>query len=125
MAAPSPPGSSNTPPGRDVGILAAAGLVALEESPPKLHQDHANAKRLAEGAAELPGVEIDPGSVVTNIVIIDVSGASKSGAEIVSELSERGIAAIGFGDTIRMVTHYDVSAEDIESAIKALREILG
>jgi threonine aldolase len=110
---------------RQVGVLAAAGLVALEESPPKLLQDHANARRLAVGAAELPGVKIDPETVVTNIVIIDVSGAAKSGAQIVAELLDKGIRAIGFGDVIRMVTHYDVSGEDIETTISTLREILG
>lgn len=110
---------------RQIGILAAAGLVALEESPPKLLEDHANARRLAEGASELPGVKIDPGSVATNIVIIDVSVASKPASEIVNELGERGILAIGFGDVIRMVTHCDVSSDDIESAVSALREILG
>jgi threonine aldolase len=110
---------------RQVGILAAAGLVALEESPQKLPQDHANARRLAEGASELPGVKVDPASVVTNIVIIDVSNASMSAAQIVAELWDRGIRAIGFGDVIRMVTHYDVSAEDIETTIKALEDITG
>jgi len=110
---------------RQAGILAAAGLVALEESPPKLFTDHANARRLAEGAAEIEGVSIDPESVVTNIVIFDVSAAAKSASEIVSELSEAGVKAIGFGNVIRMVTHYDVSADDIEAALSAIRTILG
>ena len=110
---------------RQVGVLAAAGLIALVESPPRLAQDHLNARRLAEAAAELTGVRIDPARVETNIVIIDVSGAAMSGASIVSELAERGILAIGFGDVIRMVTHYDVSPEDIETAVAALAEILG
>lgn len=109
---------------RQVGVLAAAGLVALEESPPKLAQDHANAKRLAEGIAGLPGVSIDPASVQTNIVIIDVSEANRTAVKICEILSEKGILAIGFGNLIRMVTHYDVSADDIESALNAMKEIL-
>ena len=110
---------------RQVGVLAAAGLVALEESPKILHIDHENAKRLAEGAANLKGVSIDPEKVVTNIVIFDVSEAQISSAEIVARLKEEGILAINFGSFIRMVTHYDVSREDIEKTISSLQEILG
>jgi len=109
---------------RQAGILAAAGLVALDESPPQLIEDHANAKRLAEGASELPGIEIDPSTVATNIVIIDVSGASVPAAEMVGRLAERGILAIGFGKVIRMVTHCGVSSEDIETSVEALKDIL-
>lgn len=109
---------------RQVGVLAAAGLVALDESPPKLVEDHQNARRLAEGIADLSGVAIDPGTVATNIVIADVSDAELSSAEIVDALRERSVLAIGFGDVIRMVTHYDVSENDIDAAIAAFREIL-
>jgi threonine aldolase len=108
---------------RQVGVLAAAGLVALDESPQKLHDDHANAKRLAEGVADIKGIAIDPEKVVTNIVIFDVSGTGKTSAEIVGNLKDRGILAIGFGDAIRMVTHYDVSRDDIETTLAAMREI--
>ncbi len=110
---------------RQVGILAAAGLVALEESPSKLLEDHQNARRLAAGAAQLDGIRIDPESVRTNIVIIDVSRASVSSPQICERLKDSGILAIGFGNLIRMVTHYDVSREDIETTLKALRKMLG
>ncbi len=109
---------------RQVGVLAAAGLIALEESPEKLHEDHANARRLADGIAEIPGVSIDPERVATNIVIFDISGAGKDSGEICAELREKGILAIGFGKMIRMVTHYDVSGDDVETTIGTLREIL-
>ncbi|HUF05405.1 MAG TPA: GntG family PLP-dependent aldolase [Aridibacter sp.] len=109
---------------RQVGVLAAAGLVALEESPPKLVEDHSNAKTLAEGLAELPGVSIDPERVVTNIVIADVSDAELSSPDIVGSLKEKGVLAISFGSAIRMVTHFDVSSDDIRKAIGAFREIL-
>jgi threonine aldolase len=109
---------------RQVGVLAAAGLVALEETPPKLHDDHANARRLAEGIAELPGVEIDPERVVTNIVIFDVSDTGVAADAICARLQERGVLASGFGTSIRMVTHYDVSREGIETALGALREVI-
>jgi threonine aldolase len=109
---------------RQVGVLAAAGLVALEETPQKLHEDHANARRLAEGLAELPGVKIDPERVVTNIVIFDVADTGVAADAICARLAERGVLASGFGTSIRMVTHYDVSREGIETALTALREVI-
>ena len=109
---------------RQAGVLAAAGLVALEESPPKLKEDHANARRLACGLAELPGVRIDPERVVTNIVLFDVAATGVAADEICARLKEGGVLASGFGDSIRMVTHYDVSREDIERALDALREVI-
>jgi threonine aldolase len=111
---------------RQAGVLAAAGLVALEDTPPRLADDHTNARRLAAGAAELPGVEIDPERVVTNIVIFDVSGTGRTSAEIADRLrDEHGVLCAGFGPAIRMVTHYDVSADDIERALDALRKVIG
>src|SRR5256714_940690 len=110
---------------RQAGVLAAAGLVALEETPPRLAEDHANARRLAEGLAELPGVLIDPEKVQTNIVIFDVSNAELASDEICARLRDaHGVLASGFGDSIRMVTHYDVSREDIERALGALRQVI-
>jgi threonine aldolase len=109
---------------RQVGVIAAAGLVALEESPQILHEDHANARRLAEGVAELPGVEIDPARVVTNIAIFDVAGTGQAADAICARLHSRGVLASGFGSSIRMVTHYDVSTADIDAAIKALGDAL-
>ena len=109
---------------RQIGILAAAGLIALEEGPKRLHEDHANARFLADGLAEIPGIAIDVEKVVTNIVIFNISGTGKTSAEIVSELEENGILATGFGSLIRMVTHLDLSVNDIETTAKALRLIL-
>ncbi|HEV7844165.1 MAG TPA: GntG family PLP-dependent aldolase, partial [Pyrinomonadaceae bacterium] len=110
---------------RQAGVLAAAGLIALEETPKRLHEDHANAQRLARGLAEMPGVLIDPEKVVTNIVIFDVSQTGIMADEICARLQARNVLASGFGSSIRMVTHYDVSGEDIETALKELRVILG
>ena len=109
---------------RQAGILAAAGLIALEESPKRLHIDHENAKHLAEGVANLKGVSIDAEKVVTNIVIFDVSETGKTSAEICAELKEQEILAIPFGKAIRMVTHCDVSREDIETTLKVLEKVL-
>ncbi|PYS44001.1 MAG: low specificity L-threonine aldolase [Acidobacteria bacterium] len=109
---------------RQAGVLAAAGLIALEESPKRLDEDHANAKLLAEGLAALPGVKIDPEKVVTNIVIFDVAGTGMSADTICMRLKEQGVLASGFGSSIRMVTHYDVSRSDIERALRELRSVL-
>ncbi|HYE15214.1 MAG TPA: GntG family PLP-dependent aldolase [Pyrinomonadaceae bacterium] len=111
---------------RQAGVLAAAGLVALEETPPRLAEDHANARRLAEGLAELPGVRIDPERVQTNIVLFDVSETGIGADEICARLrAEHGVLATGFGPSVRMVTHYDVSRRDIERALEGMREVVG
>ncbi len=109
---------------RQVGVLAAAGLIALTETPKILHVDHENAKRLAEGAANLKGVSIDPERVQTNIVIFDVSETGKTSGDICAGLKEQDILASPFGDSIRMVTHYDVSREDIETTLQALEKTI-
>jgi threonine aldolase len=109
---------------RQAGIIAAAGLIALEESPKRLHEDHENAKRLAEGIAQIPGIAIDVAGVETNIVIFDVACTGRSSADIVADLRERGILSIGFGTKIRFVTHCDVSAEDITKSIVALASVV-
>lgn len=108
---------------RQAGVLAAAGLVALKETPQRLHEDHANARKLADGLAELSGIKIDPEKVVTNIVIFDVAETGQTADAISAQLRERGVLASGFGSSIRMVTHYDVSGADIEKALSALRAV--
>jgi len=109
---------------RQAGILAAAGLIALEESPQRLQIDHENAKKLAEGVANLEDVAIDAEKVQTNIVIFDVSNTGKTSAEICDALKTENIFAIPFGKAIRMVTHCDVSREDIEKTLSKLKQIL-
>lgn len=110
---------------RQAGVLAAAGLVALEEGPKRLQVDHENARFLAAGLAEIPGIEIDPGKVVTNIVFFDVSATGLASHEISKRLAERGVLANGVGaSAIRMVTHRDVDRENCERALHELRQIL-
>ena len=110
---------------RQAGVLAAAGLVALKETPPRLHEDHENARRLAEGLAELSGIRIDPEKVVTNIVIFDVAETGLTADAICAQLRESNVLASGFGSSIRMVTHYDVSRADIDTALREMRRVLG
>lgn len=110
---------------RQAGVLAAAGLVALEESPKGLQKDHENARYLAEQLANLPGISLDPKKVVTNIVRFDVTNTGRTAAEICGELKKRNIFAGPFAKyAIRMVTHFDVDRPGIEKALNALREIL-
>ena len=109
---------------RQIGILAAAGLMALEEGSKNLPTDHKNARRLAEGLAEIRGISIDIERVATNIVIFDISGTNKSSAEIAEKLKQKGILAVGFGNLIRMVTHLDINASDVEVTLDALVSIL-
>ena len=108
---------------RQAGILAAAGLIALEKMPARLHQDHANAKFLAQGLAQVPGIKIDPGKVATNIVVFDLSGTGMDSAELSRKLAERNILANGISpEAMRMVTHMDVDRAGCERALEALRE---
>ncbi len=109
---------------RQVGVLAAAGLVALEKSRAKLERDHQNARYLAEGLAKIPGISLDPKKVHTNIVVFDVRGTGRTAEEICAELGKRRVLA-GPRDkyAIRMVTHYDADRPGIERALAALREI--
>jgi threonine aldolase len=107
---------------RQAGVLAAAGLIALEEGPKRLHDDHANARLLAEALASTPGVSIDLDSVETNIVIFRLA-AGFGASELVARLKERGILVNAFGrDAIRLVTHLDVSREQCIDAAEALTE---
>jgi threonine aldolase len=107
---------------RQAGVLAAAGLIALEQMPKRLHEDHANAKLLAEALSHIEGVSIDPETVETNIVIFKLTGDLKAD-EIVARLKARGILAGMAGlNGIRLVTHYDVSRGDCIAAAEALTE---
>jgi len=109
---------------RQAGVLAAAGLVALEESPKGLPRDHENARFLAEGLAQLPGILLDAAKVVTNIVMFDVDRRTTATA-LCDALRARGVLCSAFGpQTVRMVTHYDVDRSAIQRALEILRSIL-
>lgn len=107
---------------RQVGILAAAGLIALEEGPKRLKDDHANARLLAEALANTPGVNINLKSVETNIVIFKLT-AGRGARELVDRLKPRGVLISDFAiDAIRLVTHLDVSRGACIDAAEALTE---
>ncbi len=107
---------------RQAGVLAAAGLIALEHGPGRLHEDHANARFLAEALAVTEGASIDPDTVETNIVIFRLTGKT-SAAELVARLKKRNILMSAVGpDTIRIVTHLDVDRAACVAAAEALAE---
>ena len=110
---------------RQAGVLAAAGLIALEEMPHRLGEDHANARFLAAELAKLPGIQIDPARVQTNIVIFDVTGTGLATTELTGALKPRGVLMNGINPRqMRAVTHFDVSRQQCASAAAAIAEIL-
>jgi threonine aldolase len=110
---------------RQAGVLAAAGLIALEQMTARLSEDHANARMLAEGLAQIPGVAIDPAKVVTNIVIFDIARTDWTPAAFAAASKQHGVLLAGVGGArIRLVTHYDVARDDCLQALKAIEAIL-
>ncbi len=109
---------------RQAGILAAAGLIAIEEGPKRLHEDHANARLLAEALAELPQVELNLDAVRTNIVIFTLRSGGDAAA-LVAKLNERGVLAGTVGrHSIRFVTHLDVDRAACREAARITTEII-
>jgi len=109
---------------RQVGVLAAAAAVALEEGPKRLLVDHENARLLAHGLANIPRVRIEPEKVQTNIVIYDVGETGLDSGEFVKRLNARKVLAGPVdGLRVRMVTHLDVDRGDIEQALKMIAEV--
>ena len=110
---------------RQAGIIAAGGVYALQHHVKRLADDHANARRLAEGLAALPGVVLDPSTVETNIVIFDLRGSIDAPSAITALLA-RGVRMGAMGPrSVRAVTHLDVNAEQIDRALEAARAVLG
>ena len=111
---------------RQVGIIAAAGIYALDHHFERLKEDHQNAKRLGVGLKEFKGVSIDPRHVETNIVIFDVANTRMTALQVAEMMKKESILIHAIGKTqIRLVTHLDVTAEDIEKALKAFKKVLG
>ena len=109
---------------RQAGVIAAAGLVALEKMTARLEEDHANARLLADGLAQIPGVRIDPERVQTNIVVFDIQDSGRSTDALSAKLKERGLLANGINPReMRMVTHKDVSRKDCETSLEITAEV--
>jgi threonine aldolase len=110
---------------RQAGVLAAAGIVALDKMVDRLAEDHANAKRLAAGLAEMPGIDIDPATVETDIVIFALLRDDITPQELSDRLREQGILLLPTeGRRLRAVTHYGIDTAAIDQALAAFRRIL-
>ena len=110
---------------RQVGVLAAAGLVALEKMTTRLKEDHANAQLLARGLAGIHGIKLDPERVQTNILVFDIAETRQTTAEFSMKLKKRGVLANGINPReMRLVTHKDVSLGHCELALGAIRDAL-
>jgi threonine aldolase len=108
---------------RQSGILAAAGLYALDHRIERLAEDHANARRLAEGLARIPVLDVEP--VETNIVCVGIARAGLTAAELIPRLRAAGVdASANARARLRLVTHLDVSAADIDRAVAIFCEVL-
>jgi threonine aldolase len=110
---------------RQAGVIAAAGIYALENNVERLAEDHANARFFADRIADIPGVELDPAGVETNLVFFDVSKAGLTAPQVHDRLLERGVRiGASSGTRMRAVTHLDVSREQLAEAAEALSTVL-
>jgi threonine aldolase len=110
---------------RQSGIIAAAGITALEQMVDRLAQDHENARHLAEGIARTPGLSIELNKVQTNIVYFNTADDRFTAETLVRQLADRGIKILQVGpERLRAVTHYGISTDDISLALVALNEVM-
>jgi threonine aldolase len=111
---------------RQAGVLAAAGLIALEKMPARLAEDHRNARLLAELLDGVRGLDLAPTLVRTNILVVGIEGTGMESAALAARLAAEGVL---FGTidpkTIRMLTHLDVSEEQVRHAARAFERVLG
>jgi threonine aldolase len=109
---------------RQAGVVAAAGLVALEEGPKRLHEDHANARRLAQAVAEILPEAVDLEGVETNMVWVDTRAAGHAPLDVRARLAGRGVLVNVIAGRVRLVTHRDVTTEDVEESIRVWRQVV-
>jgi threonine aldolase len=107
-------------------VIAAAGIVALETMVDRMADDHANAKALARGLADLPGLNVDVSRVQTNIVMVTVDGSHTSPSDFVTGMAAAGVkVGSPYGDTLRMVTHYQFDRAEVPVVLRAAERALG
>jgi len=110
---------------RQAGIIAAPGIIALQKMIGRLKEDHRNARRLAEGLNQIPGVKVDLDSVQTNIVLADITGTGWDVDYFVNRAGKIGVQVFEFGATkARFVTHYGIDEQDIDEVLSRLRRLL-
>ena len=106
---------------RQAGVIAAAGVVALETMVDRMAEDHANARKLAMGLAQIPGVEIDPDSLQTNLVFFKMHATDPG--EVVRRCEERGVRGLSERPMVRLVAHNDVDSDDIDYALEVIEDV--
>ena len=110
---------------RQAGVLAAAGLVALDSMVDRLAEDHANARRLAQGLANIDGISVDPDSIYTNIVIFDVDESVGAASQVINALAEEGVLVTYPGQqSLRMVTHRHIDGADVDDALGRISSVV-
>ncbi len=110
---------------RQAGVLAAAGIVALDEMVDRLAEDHANAKKLAVGLSEMPGLSVDPNRIHTNIIYFKVECEHLSSHEFTQQVDATGVRMLPMGPQIvRAVTHYHITSEDIDQALLVISKVM-
>jgi len=110
---------------RQAGIIAAAGIYAIEKMSLRLHEDHENARVLAEGIAEIPGLLVDLSSVQTNIVVVEPTSDRMTQADVVAGLEEKGVLVVPWTKgRIRLVTHYGIERRHVEQALKIMGDVV-
>jgi len=110
---------------RQVGVLAAAGIVALEQMVDRLADDHANAQALVDGLAGVPGIAVEPSPCRTNIVYMRVTHPQMDAQQLQARLGSQGVLMLALGPRlIRAVTHYHISRQDVDAAVQVIREVL-
>lgn len=110
---------------RQAGVLAAAGVVALTEMVDRLADDHANAKKLAEALADMPGISLDPAQIKTNIVYFELTRSDMTPADLVNRLEANGVRMLPIGPhRLRAVTHYHITSDDIDYTLGVFSKIL-
>jgi threonine aldolase len=110
---------------RQAGILAAAGIVSLNEMVERLAEDHANAKKLAKGLAQMPGISIDPDRIHTNIIFFEITREGMKPEKFVQQIDAAGIRMLPVGaQKARAVTHYHITSEDIDRALDVISKVM-
>jgi threonine aldolase len=111
---------------RQAGVLAAAGIVALTQMVDRLADDHANAKKLATGLADTPGIDIDPDRIKTNIVFFELARNDMTAQQLAARLDAEGVRMLPVGpQRLRAVTHYHIASEDIDYTLHTFSKIFG
>jgi len=111
---------------RQAGIIAAAGVYALRHNVERMAEDHANAKLLAQGLSDIPGIELDVTTIETNIIHFDIAETGRGGGEFNDAITDKGARMGGYGSNtrIRAITHLDISRADIERTVEIVRDVV-